>query len=262
MNPRERAAVRAALPSHSSTGPQWNIERRNQWLPSRKVWISNKQISRTSPNGCNHHENDLPDYRDPYEDMVRDHLDKVEKQKEERRKQNQDLELQRQQDQENEIELSRRNEVTPTPPPPHYNQKNRGHVQTNVELTNFFVQVNKKKLLSDMAEVERGNNDKFIELQKQKEEERSVLNKRMMEAENQSDEVIARLMVDGARLSDPAKVITGSTTGSVNRPMLMACVVQVMAAMEADKLAMEKQFTIVQVSYPKPLLLPTFLSIV
>jgi len=133
--------------------------------------------------------------RDPYEDMVRDHLDKVEKQKEERRKQNQDLELQRQQDQENEIELSRRNEV------------------------------NKKKLLSDMAEVERGNNDKFIELQKQKEEERSVLNKRMMEAENQSDEVIARLMVDGARLSDPAKV---------------------MAALEADKLAMEKQFTIVQ----------------
>ena len=121
--------------------------------------------------------------------------------------------------------------------------------------------MNRKKLLSDMAEVERGNNDKFIELQKQKEEERIVLNKRMMEAENQSDEVIARLMVDGARLSDPAKVITGSTTGYGNRLLLTACVAQVMAALEADKLAMEKQFTIVQVSHPNPSLLPTFLSI-
>ena len=50
--------------------------------------------------------------------MVKEHLDKVEKQKEERRKQNQELELQRQQDQENEIELSRRNEVNFYPPFP------------------------------------------------------------------------------------------------------------------------------------------------
>jgi len=133
--------------------------------------------------------------RDPYEDLVKDHLDKAERLKEERRKQNLELELSRQRDQEKEVELKKLSEM------------------------------NKKKLLEDMAEEESRNDNKLVELQRQRENERKILNSRMMEAEQQSDEVISRLMQDGAKLSDPAKV---------------------MAALEADRQAMEKQFTIVQ----------------
>merc|ERR1711971_1319327 len=121
--------------------------------------------------------------------------DKSERLKEERRKQNLELELSRQRDQEKEVELKKLSEM------------------------------NKKKLLSDMAEEESRNDNKLVELQKLRENERRILNSRMMEAEQQSDEVISRLMQDGAKLSDPAKV---------------------MAALEADRQAMEKQFTIVQ----------------
>merc|ERR1711971_268006 len=121
--------------------------------------------------------------------------DKSERLKEERRKQNLELELSRQRDQEKEVELKKLSEM------------------------------NKKKLLSDRAEEESRNDNKLVELQKLRENERRILNSRMMEAEQQSDEVISRLMQDGAKLSDPAKV---------------------MAALEADRQAMEKQFTIVQ----------------
>jgi len=146
-------------------------------------------------NGTNGSTSNGHPVRDPYEDLVKDHLDKAERLKEERRKQNLELELSRQRDQEKEVELKKLSEM------------------------------NKKKLLEDMAEEESRNDSKLVELQKLRENERRILNSRMMEAEQQSDEVISRLMQDGAKLSDPAKV---------------------MAALEADRQAMEKQFTIVQ----------------
>jgi len=146
-------------------------------------------------NGTNGSTSNGHPVRDPYEDLVKDHLDKAERLKEERRKQNLELELSRQRDQEKEVELKKLSEM------------------------------NKKKLLEDMAEEESRNDSKLVELQKQRENERRILNSRMVEAEQQSDEVISRLMQDGAKLSDPAKV---------------------MAALEADRQAMEKQFTIVQ----------------
>jgi E3 ubiquitin-protein ligase LRSAM1 len=148
-------------------------------------------------NGSTSNGNGCP-VRDPYEDLVKDHLDKAERLKEERRKQNLEMELSRQRDQEKEVELQKLSEM------------------------------NKKKLLEDMAEEESRNDSKLVELQKQRESERRILNSRMVEAEQQSDEVISRLMQDGAKLSDPAKV---------------------MAALEADREAMEKQFTIVQVGH-------------
>ena len=42
----------------------------------------------------------------------------------------------------------------------------------------FFCQMNKKKLLEDMAEEESRNDSKLVELQKQRENERRILNSR------------------------------------------------------------------------------------
>ena len=43
---------------------------------------------------------------------------------------------------------------------------------------NFILQMNKKKLLEDMAEEESRNDSKLVELQKQRENERKILNSR------------------------------------------------------------------------------------
>lgn len=134
-------------------------------------------------------------YRDPYEDIVRGHLDAAERQKEERRKQTLEFELQLQREAEKELELKKLSEE------------------------------NKKKLLADLHMEETRNEDKLAELQRVREEERKELGKRMLQEEQRSDQVITELMQSGARYSDPAKV---------------------MAALEADRKAMEDQFTIVQ----------------
>jgi hypothetical protein len=148
-------------------------------------------------NGTNGHH--LP-ARDPYQDLIKDHIDKAERQKEDRRKQNLALEQRRVEDQENELELKRLSETQ------------------------------RKKLLKDMAQEESRADTKLAEVQKKQLEQRKELNQRMHEAEQQSDSVITKLMQDGARLSDPARV---------------------MAAMEADRAAMEKQFIIEQADVEK-----------
>jgi len=151
-------------------------------------------------NGTTNGTNGTHILRDPYDELVRGHLDKAERLKEERRKQTLELELQKQRDQEKELELKR------------------------------LSQLNKKKLLEDMAEEESRNDTKLLQMQRMREEERKLLNQRMFEAEQQSDAVINQLMQEGATYTDPAKV---------------------RAALEADKAAMEAQFTIIQADVEK-----------
>lgn len=155
--------------------------------PSQAIPLQNGKTNGTT-NGS-HTESD------PYGDLLKDHLNKTEKLKEERKNQHMEMELQRQRDQDKEVELKK------------------------------LSQINKQKLLEDLAKEESRNDSKLAEVQRLKEGERKKLNARMLEAEQQSDVVITKLMQEGARFSDPAKV---------------------MAALEADRAAMEAQFTIVK----------------
>ena len=71
---------------------------------------------------------------DPYGDLLKDHLNKTEKLKEERKKQNMEMELQRQRDQDKEVELKK------------------------------LSQINKQKLLEDLAKEECRNDSKLAEV--------------------------------------------------------------------------------------------------
>ena len=84
---------------------------------------------------------------------------------------------------------------------------------------------NKKKLLDNLAQEENKKEAEIMKLQKIRDDERKVLNKRMMQAEQQSDFLIKELMECHSSFSDPSKV---------------------MQALEEDKKKMEAQLTVLK----------------
>lgn len=142
------------------------------------------QASLTSSPGLNglenghsnghHSSNGLPG--DPYEDILKGHLEKVERIKEEKRQQALELERQMMEAQDRELEMKR----------------------VSAE--------NRKKLLDKMEEEESKKEAEMIKLQQMKEDERKKLNERMLEAEAKSDSVIEELMYKNSSYSDPDKV--------------------------------------------------------
>ena len=86
-------------------------------------------------------------------------------------------------------------------------------------------EVNKKKLLDDLAQEENKKEAEIIKIQKLRDSERKILNDRMMQAEQQSDVLIKELMESHSTFSDPSKV---------------------MEALEEDKRKMEAQLTVVK----------------
>ena len=84
-------------------------------------------------------------------------------------------------------------------------------------------EVNKKKLLDDLAQEENKKEAEILKIQKIKDSERKILNDRMMQAEQQSDVLIKELMESNSSFSDPSKV---------------------MEALEEDKRKMEAQLTV------------------
>merc|ERR1719244_867856 len=127
-------------------------------------------------NGMKNGSNILP--TDPYEELVKSHLEKEEKIKEEKKKQVLDLERQMIESQERELELKRQSAE------------------------------NRKRLLDNLAEEESKKEAEVMRLQTIKEEERHKLNSRMIEAEAQSDSLIKELMEHNSnKYSDPEKVM-------------------------------------------------------
>ena len=86
-------------------------------------------------------------------------------------------------------------------------------------------EVNKKKLLDDLAQEENKKEAEIIKIQKIRDDQRKILNDRMMQAEQQSDVLIKELMESHSSFSDPSKV---------------------MEALEEDKRKMEAQLTVVK----------------
>ena len=86
-------------------------------------------------------------------------------------------------------------------------------------------EVNKKKLLDDLAQEENKKEAEIMKIQKLRDNERKILNDRMMQAEQQSDVLIKELMESHSNFSDPSKV---------------------MEALEEDKRKMEAQLTVVK----------------
>ena len=84
-------------------------------------------------------------------------------------------------------------------------------------------EVNKKKLLDDLAQEENKKEAEILKIQKLRDGERKILNDRMMQAEQQSDVLIKELMESHSTFSDPSKV---------------------MEALEEDKRKMEAQLTV------------------
>lgn len=132
---------------------------------------------------------------DPYEALIKNHLEKEEKIKEVKKENARVLERQMLETQERESELKRLNEE------------------------------NKRKLLDNLAEEENKKEAEILKLQRIREDERRVLNKRMMQAEQQSDFLIKELVESHSSFSDPSKV---------------------MQALEEDKKKMEAQLTVLK----------------
>ena len=84
---------------------------------------------------------------------------------------------------------------------------------------------NKRKLLDNLAEEENKKEAEILKLQRIRDDERKVLNKRMMQAEQQSDFLIKELMESHSSFSDPSKV---------------------MQALEEDKKKLEAQLTVLK----------------
>lgn len=114
---------------------------------------------------------------DPYDELIKNHLQKEEKIKEEKKQQAMVLERQMMENQEREAVLQRLNDE------------------------------NKKKLLDCLVEEESKKEAEILKLHKIKEEERKVLNERMSQAEQQSEFLIKELMESNQRFSDPAKMM-------------------------------------------------------
>ena len=84
---------------------------------------------------------------------------------------------------------------------------------------------NKRKLLDNLAEEENKKEAEILKLQRIRDDERKVLNKRMMQVEQQSDFLIKELMESHSSFSDPSKV---------------------MQALEEDKKKLEAQLTVLK----------------
>eukprot|EP00092_Neocalanus_flemingeri_P028569 GFUD01031025.1.p1 GENE.GFUD01031025.1~~GFUD01031025.1.p1 ORF type:complete len:761 (-),score=260.52 GFUD01031025.1:320-2602(-) len=114
---------------------------------------------------------------DPYEDLIKGHLEKEEKKKEEKKQQAIMLERQMVEIQENEAELKRQSVK------------------------------HKKKLLDNLAEEETKMEAEMMKYQRIRDDERKLLNEKMNQAEQQSDFLIKELMDSNMRYSDPAKMM-------------------------------------------------------
>jgi len=114
---------------------------------------------------------------DPYEDIIKNHLEKEEKKRDEKKQHAIVLERQMVETQEKEAELSRQNTK------------------------------HKKKLLDNLAEEETKMEAEMLKYQNIKDVERKLLNEKMNKAEQQSDFLIKELMDSNSRYSDPAKVM-------------------------------------------------------
>jgi E3 ubiquitin-protein ligase LRSAM1 len=132
---------------------------------------------------------------DPYEELIKNHLAKEEKIKEVKKENARILERQMMETQERESELKKLNEE------------------------------NRKKLIDDLAMEENKKEAEIMKIQKIRDDERKILNSRMMQAEQQSDFLIKELMESHSSLSDHSKV---------------------MEALEEDKRKMEAQLTVVK----------------
>jgi len=114
---------------------------------------------------------------DPYEHLIKGHLEAEEKKKEEKKQKAIQLERQMIEAQDREAELKRQSTKQ------------------------------KKLLLDNLAEEENKMEAEMMKFQKLKDEERKLLNDKMNQAEQQSDFLIKELMVSNMRYSDPAKVM-------------------------------------------------------
>lgn len=114
---------------------------------------------------------------DPYEDLIKGHLEAEEKKKEEKKRQAIVLERQMVETQDREAELQRQSTKQ------------------------------KKKLLDNLAEEDTKMEAEMMKFQKLRDEERKLLNEKMNQAEQQSDFLIKELMDANMRYSDPAKVM-------------------------------------------------------
>jgi len=114
---------------------------------------------------------------DPYEHLIKGHLEAEEKKKEEKKQKAIQLERQMIEAQDREAELKRQSTKQ------------------------------KKLLLDNLAEEENKMEAEMMKFQKLRDEERKLLNDKMNQAEQQSDFLIKELMVSNMRYSDPAKVM-------------------------------------------------------
>jgi len=114
---------------------------------------------------------------DPYEHLIKGHLEAEEKKKEEKKQKAIQLERQMVEAQDREAELKRQSTKQ------------------------------KKLLLDNLAEEENKMEAEMMKFQKLRDEERKLLNDKMNQAEQQSDFLIKELMVSNMRYSDPAKVM-------------------------------------------------------
>lgn len=134
--------------------------------------VAEKQHQNGSVNG-----KDIKQLIDPYDELIKNHLQKEEKIKEDKKQQALVLEKRMMETQERESELQRLNDE------------------------------NKKKLLDNLAEEESKKEAEIVKLQKARDIERKVLNDRMSCAEKQSDFLIKELMESNQRFSDPSAVM-------------------------------------------------------
>lgn len=139
--------------------------------------ISLENKLKTGVNGLNGNHTPIILPSDPYEDMVKGHLEKVEKIREEKKKQALELEHHMLEVQERELELKRQSAQ------------------------------NKKILLDNLVEEETKQEAEVLRFQQIKEGERKKLNDKMNEAEAQSDSLIRELMDTNSRYSDPDRVM-------------------------------------------------------
>jgi len=114
---------------------------------------------------------------DPYEHLIKGHLEAEEKKKEEKKQKAIQLERQMIETQDREAELKRQSTKQ------------------------------KKMLLDNLAEEENKMEAEMMKFQKLRDEERKLLNDKMNQAEQQSDFLIKELMVSNMRYSDPTKVM-------------------------------------------------------
>jgi len=114
---------------------------------------------------------------DPYEHLIKGHLEAEEKKKEEKKQKAIQLERQMIETQDREAELKRQSTKQ------------------------------KKMLLDNLAEEENKMEAEMLKFQKLRDEERKLLNDKMNQAEQQSDFLIKELMVSNMRYSDPTKVM-------------------------------------------------------